>query len=402
MGLEHRTVNHITIAAYLHDLGKRHDRHFTLMSAAERDDWKAEAKRYLKAPIRLFETVHLPVEVNSILAQLFEAYDGSGFPQQIKGDSIPAGSRILAAVDSFEDLTKNPMSVFGKVFDKADALERIRARVGELFDPAVVDLMMQIHTGEILRTRLLSEGRQVLVCHADEGTRTDLKDALAKLGLIGAATTSSEGIYDALRNGEADLYVAELGAQADQALAVVASLRQEPATVGLPVLFLAPAADAALQDRVNSLRPAELIAGELDPDRVAARAKALLDDRISSGAPGRPVSGLLDEMALPDLLKTISQAKRSGRLLVRGAGRQGEIFIEKGRVVHAQCAQAKGDGAFDQIAEIAAGDFTLDPNFLILEQQMDKDVDILLRESAARRRRAAHEAASAASTGGGK
>ena len=391
MGLEHRTVNHITIAAYLHDLGKRADRHFTLMSAAEKEDWKAEAKRYLKAPIKLFETVHLPVEVNSILAQLFEAYDGSGFPQGIKGDSIPAGARILAAVDSFEDLVKNPQNVFGKAYDKKDGIDRISLQVGILFDPAVVDLMMQIHTGEMLRTRLLSEGRQVLVCHADEGTRTDLKDALTKLGLIANATPVSEGIYDALRNGEADVYIAEIAAQSEQALMVVTSMRQEPATVGLPVIFLSAKPDPSLQDKVNALRPAELIVGEIDPEQVAARAKALLDDRLASGAPGRPVSGLLDEMALPELLKTISTAKRSGRLLVRGAGKQGELFIEKGRVVHALCPPAKGDTAFDQIADIAVGDFTLDPNFLILEQQMDKDVDILLRESVARRKRAAAE-----------
>ncbi len=389
MGLEHRSVNHITIAAYLHDLGKRPDRHFTLVSVAEKEDWKAEAKRYYKAPIKLFETVHLPVEVNSILAHLFEAYDGSGFPQGIKGDNIPAGARILAAVDAYEDLIKNPMNVFGKAFEKSNALDYIQERVGVFFDPAVVDLMLQIHTGEMLRARLLSEGRQVLVSHGDEGTRTDLRDGLTKLGLITNTTVNPDGLYDALRHGEADVYIAEVPPGAEDALMLVASLRQEPATVGLPVIFLAAQADGALQDRVNALRPAELIVGEVDPDQIAARAKALLDDRLASGAPGRPVSGLLDEMALPELLKTISQAKRSGRLFVRGAGKQGEIFIETGRVVHSVCGPTKGEAAFDQLAEIAVGDFTLDPNFLILEQQMDKDVDILLRESAARRKRAA-------------
>jgi len=267
--------------------------------------------------------------------------------------------------------------------------------VGTLFDPTVVDLMLQIHSGDILKQRLLSEGRQVVVCHGDEGTRTDLKDSLTRLGLITNATASNEGIYDALRNGEADLYVAEVVSPEEEALAIVAPLRREPATVGLPVIFLAPAADSGLADRVAALRPAELITGEIDPDQVAARAKALLDDRQAAGAPGRIVAGMLDEMSLPDVLKNISAAKRSGRLVVRGLGKQGEIYIEKGRVVHAVCGANKGEAAFDQIAaEFTTGDFTLDPNFLILEQQMDKDVDILLRESNVRRRsRPAHAVA---------
>lgn len=387
MGLEHRTVNHVTIAAYLHDLGKRPDRHLTLLSSSENDEWRTEAKRYYKAPIKLFETVHLPVEVNSILAQLFEAYDGSGFPQGAKGDSIPAGARILAAVDAYEDLAKNGQNVFGKAFDKEEAISRIRDRVGTLFDPAVVDLMLQIHSGDLLKQRLLSEGRQVVVCHGDEGTRTDLKDSLSKLGLITNATASNEGVYEALRNGEADIYIAEVVPPDEEALGIVAPLRREPATVGLPVIFLAAKTDSNLADRVAALRPAELIAGEIDPDQVAARAKALLDDRQAAGAPGRIVAGMLDEMSLPDVLKNISVAKRSGRLLVRGTGKQGEIFIEKGRVVHVVCGANKGEPAFDQISsEFTSGDFTLDPNFLILDQQMDKDVDILLRESNVRRR----------------
>ncbi|MGC4113354.1 MAG: HD domain-containing phosphohydrolase [Myxococcales bacterium] len=348
MGLEHRTVNHITIAAYLHDLGKRPDRHFTLVSTAENEEWRTDAKRYYKAPVKLFETVHLPVEVNSILAQLFEAYDGSGFPQGAKGDSIPAGARILAAVDAYEDLAKNAQNVYGKALDKDEAIARIRDRVGTLFDPTVVDLMLQIHSGDILKQRLLSEGRQVVVSHSDEGTRTDLKDSLTKLGLITNATASNEGIYDALRNGEADLYVAEVVPPDEESLAIVAPLRREPATVGLPAIFLAAKADPNLADRVAALRPAELITGEIDPDQVAARAKALLDDRQAAGAPGRIVAGMLDEMSLPDVLKNISIAKRSGRLLVRGTGKQGEIFIDKGRVVHVVCGATKGEPAFDQ------------------------------------------------------
>jgi response regulator RpfG family c-di-GMP phosphodiesterase len=388
MGLPVREVNHITIAAYLHDLAKRADRHLTLLSAAENSEWKLDAKRYYKAPIKLFETVHLPNEVNAILAQLFEAYDGSGLPQGLKAEAIPAGARILAAVDSYEDLTKNIQNVWGKVFSKAEALARLQSQVGTLFDPAVVDLMRQIHTGEILRNRIVSEGRQALICHADEGMRTDLRDALGKLGLAANVTLTSDAALDAVRHGEADLLLAEVGSQPEDAFAIVAALRQEPATAGLPVIFLAEKDDPSLCDRASGLRPAEVVVGSVDPDEIAAKAKALLDDRVAAGAPGRPVSGTLDEMQLPELLKTIAEAKRSGRLVVRGLGKSGEVLVEQGRVVHATCPPAKGEDAFDQLLEIKDGDFTLDPNFLILEQQMDKDVDVLLREAEARRKRA--------------
>lgn len=62
-------------------------------------------------------------------------------------------------------------------------------------------------------------------------------------------------------------------------------------------------------------------------------------------------------------------------------------------MVHAALGSEQGEAAFDQLVVLTEGDFVLDPNFLILEQQMDRDVDVLLRESAARRKRAAAAAA---------
>ncbi|MFN7130944.1 MAG: HD domain-containing phosphohydrolase [Myxococcales bacterium] len=388
MGLQHREVGHVTVAAYLHDLGKRADRHFTLVSVAQDAEWKAEARRYYKAPIKLFETVHLPVQVNSILAQLFEAYDGSGLPQGSKAEAIPAGARIIAAVDAFEDLTKNAQNVFNRQFSKHEALELMQERSGTLFDPAVLDIMRQIHTGEILRERLVSDGRQVMVCHADEGMRTDLRDALSRRQVVANVVASADGILDAVRSGEADLVIAQLEPESEHTLSIVALLRQEPATAGIPVIFIAPAVDASLDDRVQALAPAALFPGTADPEEIATKAREMLDDHAAHGAPGRVVSGMLDEMDLASLLKTAAEASRSGKLQIRGLGKQGEIFIEKGRIVHAVAGTLKADAAFDDLSTIDHGDFALDPNALILEQSMDKDIAVLLRESQSRRKRA--------------
>jgi response regulator RpfG family c-di-GMP phosphodiesterase len=395
LGLGHREVSHITVAAYLHDLGKRHDRHLTLLAATAKADWRADAKRYYKAPTKLFETVHLPAEVNGILAQLYEAFDGSGMPQGVKGEAIPAGSRSIAAVDSFEDLVKNPQNVFGEVFPKARATQEVTEKSGSLFDPAVVDVMLQIHSGDILRGRLLSEGRQAIICHRDEGIRTDLRDALSKLGLLANVATSSDGVLEGIRGGEVDLIVTEANSKPTDAVTVIGLLRAEPATSGVPVILLVEKADPALADRAAGMGAVVLMPEDGDPSQIAIKAKELLGARVASGAPGRTVAGLLDEMGIEDLLRTIASAKRSGRLQVRAPGKVGEIFIDQGRVVHSIWGAIKGEAAFDLLVVLTDGDFSLDPNFLILDQEMDKDVELLLRESSVRRRRQAGNEAAA-------
>jgi HD-GYP domain-containing protein (c-di-GMP phosphodiesterase class II) len=122
LALQPREVAHTSIAAYLHDLGKKPERHLTLPLLAQNAEAKVEAKRYARAPIKLFETVHLPTPVNGILAQLFECFDGSGVPQGVKGEDITAGARIISAVDAFFDLTRNPFNIFGRVMGKVEAM----------------------------------------------------------------------------------------------------------------------------------------------------------------------------------------------------------------------------------------------------------------------------------------
>ena len=75
----------------------------------------------------------------TILAQLFEAFDGTGLPHQVKGSDIAMGARILSAADSFEDLTANPDNLAGELMGKEQAPPDPRAASAKLFDPAVLE-----------------------------------------------------------------------------------------------------------------------------------------------------------------------------------------------------------------------------------------------------------------------
>jgi len=70
-----------------------------------------------------------------------EKYDGSGYPNGLRGEDIPLVGRIVAIADVFDALTsKRP---YKKAWTEDEALTFLREQKGRHFDPALVDLFLE-------------------------------------------------------------------------------------------------------------------------------------------------------------------------------------------------------------------------------------------------------------------
>jgi response regulator RpfG family c-di-GMP phosphodiesterase len=376
MGMPHKELAALSIAAYLHDLGKPAERHFSLVSNAINAEWKAQAKVAVRAPTKLFETVHLPTQVNTILAQLYEAWDGSGTPQGAKGEDITLGARILAAVDSFLELTKNPGNALGKALPKEQALEHLRANAGVLYDPVVADIVIQLQSGELLRHRLESEGRQVLIVEPDEAARGELLEPVLKQGLVAHALSTLEGAQDGLARQDCDVLVVSLRLGQQEVLDLLQQARSTPETAGLPIAVVGEP-DAATRERLL-MGGATAVLSPGDRAAVAKAVRGLFEDRVLHNGPGRVVKGSFDELPPRELLRTLGGGKKSGRLNLRQHTLEGSLHLERGRVVFASFGGHSGEPALQALLRMKQADFQYDPDALLLDvPQMDQDLEAL-------------------------
>jgi response regulator RpfG family c-di-GMP phosphodiesterase len=381
MGLQPRDVTNTSIAAYLHDLGKRPDRHLTLPLIASQPEAKAEAKRFARAPAKLFETVHLPGGVNGILAQLYECFDGTGVPQGVKGEEIAAGARIIAAVDAFFDMTRNPANAYGRVLTKAEAIATMREAAGTLFDPMVVDTLDILQSGDLLKQRLEQDGRQVFIADPDEGVRTDLLDALTRQGLVVQSVIKLDGIIDAVLANEADTVAVGIGYGVGDIVALVQFIRARPESASLPVLLLGNPTDAQSRERLVGAGISGFVPLPLNPDEAAGTIRAAYDDRIAHGGLGHTVRGSFDELGAVDLVNMLAAARKSGRVIVRNGPQEGYLQLEKGRVVYATFTDKKGEPAIQPMLGLKQADFAFDPEALLSDMpNVDKDLDVVARQ----------------------
>lgn len=384
LGMAPKDVAAVSIAGYLHDLGKPAERHFCVASNAVNPEWMADAKRYCRVPTKLFESVNLPAQVNTMLAQLYEAYDGSGTPQGAKGDDITLGARILAAVDSYLELTKNPANAHGKLLPKEQALEHLRENAGRLYDPLVVDIVMQVQTGELLRQRIVNDGRQILVVEPEEATRTDLLESTQKQGLVVHALSSLDGAYDALGYQDCDVLVVGLKFGLDEVLGLLQAIRSSPEHAGLPVVVLGDP-DAGTRERLM-MGGASAVLPPTAPDEAAKTIRALYEDRIQHNGPARVVRGSLDELPAPQLFKLLAAGRKSGRLYLKQNAHEGYLHLEQGKLIYATVATQNGEQAMQTLLGFQQAEFRYDPDSLLLDTpQMEKDLEVIAQQVAMRR-----------------
>ncbi|HYY97619.1 MAG TPA: DUF4388 domain-containing protein, partial [Pyrinomonadaceae bacterium] len=68
-------------------------------------------------------------------------------------------------------------------------------------------------------------------------------------------------------------------------------------------------------------------------------------------------AGDLSTVTIFDAVQVLENSKLTGALAIEGAGRKGRVLFNDGRIVDAECGDAKGTLAFRLLVEVTAGAF---------------------------------------------
>ena len=128
------TVEQITVAAMLHDVGIRELSYDRL--SEKRPLSEAEyrlARDHPSVGAMLLADIEFPYPVIPLVLHHHERYDGSGYPDQLRGEQIPFGARLIHIVEAFDAMTA-PTS-YRPTISRDEAVETIESKGGTQFDP---------------------------------------------------------------------------------------------------------------------------------------------------------------------------------------------------------------------------------------------------------------------------
>jgi hypothetical protein len=137
MQLPESEVRRIRFGALMHDYGKVSVSRKIIRKPGklDADEW-AIMKQHPARGAEIMQPLELLSEAAEIVRHHHENYDGSGYPEGLKDEEIPVGSRIIMVADSYHAITSD--RPYRKRRSKEEALVELRKGAGTQFDPKVV------------------------------------------------------------------------------------------------------------------------------------------------------------------------------------------------------------------------------------------------------------------------
>jgi len=142
MNFDKETVYRIKIAGLMHDIGKIgiDDKMLNKPDALDADEW-AIMKKHPEIGQRILSAVNEFSEIGDYIFEHQEKWDGTGYPQGLKGTEILLQARIIAVADSYDAMTSHRN--YGKEFSEEEAISEIKRCSGTQFDPKIAKIFVE-------------------------------------------------------------------------------------------------------------------------------------------------------------------------------------------------------------------------------------------------------------------
>ncbi len=146
MGVEKDLIVHIRRGSILHDIGKVAipDEILFKPGPLTEDEWRVMRQHPTIAVTLLSPITYLGPALD-IPRWHHERWDGSGYPDCLRGEQIPFSARLFAVADVYDALTSD--RPYRSAWSKSDAIHYIEDQSGKYFDPRIVFEFMKLVQG---------------------------------------------------------------------------------------------------------------------------------------------------------------------------------------------------------------------------------------------------------------
>ena len=366
MGLEDNIVEAIQMAALLRDLGRVVIHQQILEESKKLNQTElTPIKAHPIHTMQILRHVRFPWNLDSIISQHHEHYDGSGYPMGIKGREISIGARIINVADAYYAMTTD--RPYRKALPKERAIGEIKKNAGAQFDPEVVEVFLSVIGEDASDTTLK---KRILIFERELNVAAMVKLGAASNDIEVIHATSSIEAISRMRQKNPQVIIADTDAlEAETFLRFYHTARQ---TVAADRHFLLLVPDKEFIKRFTD--DVDYIVKPINMEQITGKVKGLLfESRIPAVQEEvKGLTGSVEDFNLTDIIQILSLGLKTAKVEITRDHEKGLLYLLRGKIVHASAGNLRGPEAFFELIRWDRG------NFYILHGQVTNDINVTL------------------------
>jgi HD-GYP domain-containing protein (c-di-GMP phosphodiesterase class II)/DNA-binding response OmpR family regulator len=381
MDLEENLVDAIQMAALLRDLG-RLVIHQHILDESKRLT-QVELTPIRSHPVytmQILRQVRFPWNLDSIISQHHEHYDGRGYPLGLKGREISIGARIIGVADAYFAMTTD--RPYRKALQKEKAILEIKKNVGTQFDPEIVEKFLEIIREEPERA---SQKESVLVFELEPNVAMMLKLSPAADEMDVLHVGNHLEAFSRLSTKNPQYVIVDIDPLDPETFIKFYDIAQQmPDAANRIFLVIIPDIsylkffDGTVENNVDYLiKP-------LNVDQLLSKIRGipLEAEQPVSGHDNRGLTGRIEQFSLTDIIHILSLGLKTARIDVKHDETRGTLYLLHGQLLHASVRNLRGPDAFLELMKWEKGIFCIIHGQVTNEVNITSDTMGLLIEAA--------------------
>ena len=143
LGVDEGSLQDVRRAGVLHDIGKMAVPETILGKPSALDEQERDfVRRHTIVGERIVRAAPALIGVARLIRSSHERFDGTGYPDGLRGAEIPLGSRVIFVCDAFAAMTSE--RPYARALTQEEALQELQRCAGTQFDPVVVETFVAL------------------------------------------------------------------------------------------------------------------------------------------------------------------------------------------------------------------------------------------------------------------
>ncbi len=364
MGLEEDAVEAIRMAALLRDIGRVVIQQQILEETKRLDQTElTPIKAHPIHTMQILRHVRFPWNLDSIISQHHEHYDGGGYPMGLKGREISVGARIINVADAYYAMISD--RPYRRALNKEKVIEEIKSKAGSQFDPEVVEVFLSLIGEEASE---ITARKRILIFERELNLAAMIKLGTASEDIEVIHATSSIEAISRMRQKNPHIFIADTDALEAETFRRFYQTALQTAGSGRHFLMIVPN-----REYLNNFHEElDYLVKPVNIDQITTKIRALLSE-ITEPARQEKAKGLtgrIEDVSLTDIIQILSLGLKTARVEIKKDDDKGVLYLLRGKIVHAQAGDLRGPNAFFELVKWEKG------TFFILHGLTTNDVNV--------------------------